>query len=137
MESGEISGVVVLGILEEVVLSCWDGFQVNEGDSRMILGMEGRGRMLGFWVSLGDELEEISMELEGLDCWKGRGGRTLIFCKGRGGELEALTLSLDALSQGGQRWLRRGIGAGFIRGTKELGTLWILKSHRCRTLVLK
>ena len=38
---------VVLGISEEVVLGCWDGFQVDEGNSGMVSGVEGRERIAG------------------------------------------------------------------------------------------
>ena len=102
LEFGEISGAVVLGILEWRELGCCFGFRWLRGDFGLNWRVEWVGVIAGFWVRLGDELEEIWMELEGLDCWKGRGGRTLIFCKGRGGELEALTLSRCSLSLGDQ-----------------------------------
>ena len=55
-----------LAISEEVELGCCGSFRWCYGDFGLVLGVEGRGRVLGFWVSLGDELEEIWRSCEGL-----------------------------------------------------------------------
>ena len=47
-----------------------------------------------------------------------------------------LSCSQGALSLGDKRWWKEELSVGFIRGTKLLGTLWILKSHQRRTLQL-
>ena len=81
---------------------CWVaavGFRWLGVISGMNWPWNGASVLLEDRVRLGDEFGTGLKELEGLDCWKGRGGRSLIFCKGRGG-VEALLLSGCSLSQG-------------------------------------
>ena len=44
------------GILEGVMLGSVELYQVVGGGFRVILGVEGRAVMLGFWVRLGEKL---------------------------------------------------------------------------------